>query len=87
MRSIRKFTAVLGATAALVMFTTAPVQAADQCRAACNKTYQKCSGGKNPDACLPVWGQCKSKCKRTTTAIKAPAGTTLKATPVTTASR
>jgi hypothetical protein len=87
MTTIRRFAAALGATAAFVVFSSAPVQAADQCRAACNKSYTQCSGGKNADACLPVWGQCKAKCKRTTTAIKAPAGTAVKQTPVKTASR
>jgi hypothetical protein len=89
MGSIRKFAVAFGATAALVAFSSTPATAADQCRTACNNSYATCTKSKGPDACLPSWGQCKAKCKRSTTAVKAPAATTAKpaAKTTTTASR
>lgn len=89
MGSFRKVTIGLGAAAALLAFSVTPTQAADQCRKACNNSYTTCSKSKGPDACLPSWGQCKAKCKRTATAVKAPASTPAKpaAKPTTTASR
>ena len=80
MTAIRKFAAALGASAVFVVLSASPAISADQCRKACNNSYTTCSKAKNADACLPSWGQCKAKCKRATTAVKAPA-TTPAATP------
>lgn len=89
MAAIRKFAAALGASAAFVVLGSSPAFSADQCRKACNNSYTQCSKAKNSDACLPSWGQCKAKCKRSTTAVKAPVSTqaTPAAKPTKTASR
>ena len=89
MKILRRFAAALGASAVFVVLSTSPAASADQCRQACNNSYTQCSKAKNADACLPSWGQCKAKCKRPTTAVKAPTTTpaSTPAKPTKTASR
>lgn len=90
MKRILSLTAAL-ATAVAFSITPVPAAAADQCRTSCNNSFTTCSKGKTSEECLPGWGQCKAKCKRTTSAVAArkttPKAAPAKATPMKTASR
>jgi hypothetical protein len=77
---MKKFTvmATVMAMSAAFSVTAVPASAADACRNACNQGYQQCSKNKDPQACLPSWGQCKAKCKRATGSVSAKNTTAVK---------
>ena len=70
MGSIRVMAAALAASAAFVVLPAAPANAANTCRAACDKTFQQCQKG-DTAKCLPSWHQCKTKCNKGATAAVA----------------
>lgn len=71
---MKRFTTMAAALAATAAFavSVSPAAAADQCRSACDKSFQQCSKSRDSQACLPSWGQCKAKCKRTTSSVSMP---------------
>lgn len=82
---MKKFTVMAAVLAMSAAFTVTPASAADACKSACNASYTTCTKAKDAQACLPSWGQCKAKCKRSDGSVSAK--NTAPAKPVKTAQR